>query len=246
MDSLELGARCRRSVLPPARNAVDRRRERRPRTSNRRCWRRPLSFYRASFGSCRFRQIPNQVSRLVASGYQRVGQIDHYLQNFNQAVDAYQECIDSLQNAPAESARDPKLRSKLSEVHYGLGQSLAELARFEEAMSAYDRAAAIARELARRRGTASTSPPAGSNRSGPCGSTSQHRPAVRSRSTGGVCQRRNGHEVKWGSSRQSSVGNTAAGCLPCRPLSHESHGLCRESHGCRGALPAVTRLHCSS
>jgi serine/threonine protein kinase/tetratricopeptide (TPR) repeat protein len=88
----------------------------------------------------------NELS-LASSGYGRIGVIQHYLQNFEEAVEARQKTIALLSQALSYSPRNPAIRSTISEAHYELGQSLAELARFEDALNAYQIAATFAAEL---------------------------------------------------------------------------------------------------
>jgi serine/threonine protein kinase len=85
---------------------------------------------------------------LAASGYGRIGAIQHYLQNYEDAAEARRESINIVQLGRALSPGDPAIRSTLAELHYELGQSLAELARFAEADQAFQTATKAAAELA--------------------------------------------------------------------------------------------------
>ena len=84
---------------------------------------------------------------LVSSGYGRIGIIQHYLQNYEEAVEARRKNVDVVRQALAVESRNPAIRSTVSEIHYELGQSLVELARFDEALEAFDESSSAAREL---------------------------------------------------------------------------------------------------
>jgi serine/threonine protein kinase/tetratricopeptide (TPR) repeat protein len=84
---------------------------------------------------------------LVSSGYGRIGLIQHYLQNYEDAVAAREKAIGVIQQALTVEPNNPAIHSSVAEVQFELGQSLVELARFGEAMDAYNKSAAAAKQL---------------------------------------------------------------------------------------------------
>ena len=83
---------------------------------------------------------------LITSGFDRVGQIQHYLCNYDDAVAAYDKCIEALTNTYDASPR-AAIRSQLTHAYYHKGQSLAELARYDNALRSYDQSSRLSEAL---------------------------------------------------------------------------------------------------
>ena len=70
---------------------------------------------------------------LSSSGYGRIGQIEHYLQNYEQAAQARRQVIAIMHKALAVDPRHAGILSDAAYEYQQLGESLFELAQYEDA-----------------------------------------------------------------------------------------------------------------